>query len=289
MNLVKKLGVKRKRDGLLKTALAVLRHLYLLKRQFVHKRTLKSALEKSSLSERFSRIHEKNLWESKESDSGPGSEIAYTEGLRAWLIDNLPRLHIKRLVDVPCGDFNWMKLVLPRVNVDYFGFDIVAELIQKNQTLYGAERVQFGVANICEDTLPHCDILMVRDCLFHLSYADINKFLDNISGLEYRYLLTTTHLVESGFANKDIVSGDHRALDLFAHPFNFNEKFVIDRVNDFPVGHPAPRQMVLMKKAHVPTSIAVSALIHAAPPPPAEPEYGLIGTAYPSAFALCAG
>ncbi len=211
--------------------------------------------EKGTLKERFNLIYEKNYWKSKESISGNGSEIHYTEKLRNWMIDVLPKYQIKKLIDAPCGDFNWMKFVVSEIEIEYYGFDIVDSLIKNNNALYRNDKVQFDIANICEDKLPDCDLLMVRDCLFHLSYNDINKFLKNIANTNYKYLLTTTHIVEKNFVNKDIKSADYRLIDLFKEPFNFDSKKVINRVDDFPTDYPVPREMILICKPDVPKFI----------------------------------
>lgn len=222
-------------------------------------------IKKKSISERFTQIYDKNLWRSNETRSGEGSEIHYTKKLRSWLIKKILSLKIRNFVDAPCGDFNWMKEVLFTLNkskllkhkFNYFGFDIVEKIINKNNLLYKNKNINFKVANICQDTLPNCDILMVRDCLFHLSYKDINKFLKNIRNIKYKYLLTTTHIltIENNFKNRDIISGDARFINLFARPFNFNNQDVIDRVKDFPNDFEAPKEMILIEKKNVPTSI----------------------------------
>jgi hypothetical protein len=41
------------------------------------------------------------------------------------------------LLDIPCGDFNWMKLL--NLGVDYIGADIVGELIAENRRRFGAK------------------------------------------------------------------------------------------------------------------------------------------------------
>ena len=205
--------------------------------------------------DRFTKIYEDKSWTSTESASGPGSDVAYTQNLRDWLQLVIRQRDIKTIVDAPCGDFNWMKMVLPNVDVKYYGLDIVAPLIELNRKLYTGENIEFCEADICSDTLPNCDILMVRDCLFHLSFRDADRFLKNIEDLDYEYLLTTTHKVEEGFANQDIMTGDFRIIDLFAKPFHFIESSVVDRVEDFPVVHPLEREMVLIRKVDVPTSI----------------------------------
>jgi hypothetical protein len=221
---------------------------------FKHKLQYKKMLKDHYVSDRFNQIYENNLWLSKETRSGEGSELNYTSPFRSWLIKKLPQLKIKIFVDAPCGDFNWMRKVIAKSNIYYFGFDIVEAVIKKNK-IYTNNKVNFNVANICQDRLPDCDLLMVRDCLFHFSYDDINKFLKNISKIKYKYLLTTTHIVDKKFLNRDIITADVRIIDLFSHPFNFEKKKILDRVNDFPKGYKIPREMILFAKKDVPTSI----------------------------------
>jgi len=223
----------------------------------VKKLKYKQMLKAESLEDRFNMIYEDNLWSSEESISGEGSEVAYTENLRHWLIKKIDELDIKKLVDAPCGDFNWMKHVTKEVDIEYLGIDIVQDIIVTNNSLYKNSNISFNVGNLCKDALPTCDLLMVRDCLFHLSFEDINNFLINISNLEYKYLFTTSHIFESSHINLDIISGDFRYIDLFKEPFNFRKADVIDRVDDVPENHSSRlREMVLIKKQNVPTSIS---------------------------------
>jgi hypothetical protein len=247
--MIKVLMTKLKRDGLLAMLIAIARYPFQIKKRNFYQKMLKLTDPK----EKFSEIHKNNLWSSKESVSGAGSEVAYTEALRKWLVANIQKLKVKEFVDAPCGDFNWMKLVTPNVDINYIGLDIVDSLISKNKSEYGSSKVDFRVANICEDVLPACDIIMVRDCLFHLSYSDINSFLNNLARTDYKFLLTTTHKVGPDFKNSNIITGDFRIIDLFSEPFNFDSKYISDRVDDYPVGYPLKREMVLVEKKFVPT------------------------------------
>lgn len=258
INLFNRLIAKINKDGLLGLILAIILRPFTFKERIRQKEKivdLNLITEKATLKERFNLIHANNYWESKESISGNGSEIHYTEKLRNWMINVLPEYQIKRLTDAPCGDFNWMKLVVSEIEIEYQGFDIVDSLIKNNNALYRSDKVQFDIANICEDKLPDCDLLMVRDCLFHLSYSDINKFLKNIANVNYKYLLTTTHILDKKFVNKDIKSADHRLIDLFKEPFNFDNKKIINRVDDFPIEESVAREMILVCKPDVPKSI----------------------------------
>ena len=240
------------RDGIFSFAVAVIKHPFGARRRIAYR----DMLDLSSSKEKFSEIYKHNLWSSAESGSGEGSKISYTAPLRQWLIKNIGSLNIKTFVDAPCGDFNWMKLVLPQVNVSYTGLDIVDSVIEQNTETHASDQIKFGIADICEDKLPDCDIIMVRDCLFHLSYKDINSFLVNLSQTDYKYLFTTTHKVDQNFENSDIKTGDFRLIDLFSHPFSFDTEKVKARVDDFPEGYSIKREMILVEKQFVPTRLA---------------------------------
>jgi len=149
-----------------------------------------------------------------------------------------------------------MKLVLPHVEVRYQGLDIVAPLIHANTERYATERVSFGVADIRHDRLPACDLIMVRDCLFHLSFEDVNKVLRNLAKTDYTYLLTTTHTELGEFRNQDISTGEWHLIDLFSEPFGFSRANVIEAVEDYPAGFAIPRQMILLAKTDVPRRIS---------------------------------
>ena len=251
--MINRIITKFKREGLKALLLALLKYPFNLKKR----KKINSMLKKEYIADRFSEIYKHNLWSSNESLSGEGSEVEFTKPLRYWLTKNVPKLNVKNFVDASCGDFNWMKLVLPHINVNYLGLDIVESIIQKNKLLYSNEKINFDVKDICEDKLPECDLIMVRDCLFHLSYADIKRFLQNLQNTKYKYLLTTTHCVENKFTNTNIVTGDFRLIDLFSEPFNFNKNVIIDRVIDYPDGYPIKREMILFHKRNVPTNLSL--------------------------------
>jgi len=251
--LIRHIFRKFKREGFKSFLLSIIKYPL----EFKRRRTYQNMLAKKNITDRFTEIYTENLWSSAESASGDGSEIISTESLRGWMIDNFPKLKIKNFVDASCGDFNWMKLVLQKLELNYIGLDIVKELIHKNTKLYNSESIRFQVCNICEDTIPPSDLIMVRDCLFHLSFMDIDKFLKNLYLTDYKYLLTTTHLVDKSFRNTDITSGDFRIIDLFSRPFNFNESLVQNRVKDCPIGSSVKKEIILIEKKDVPTTLQI--------------------------------
>ena len=77
----------------------------------------------------FTEIYNTNYWNSAESISGEGSELKQVEVLINELNKLIQERQIKTLLDVPCGDFNWMKKV-DLSNVQYQGGVYTVDLTQ---------------------------------------------------------------------------------------------------------------------------------------------------------------
>lgn len=57
----------------------------------------------------FTAIYRTNRWGSEETRSGTGSERARTRRVAAELGRLIRDLGIRSVLDIPCGDFNWMQ------------------------------------------------------------------------------------------------------------------------------------------------------------------------------------
>ena len=166
----------------------------------------------------FTRIKKNNYWGSDESVSGGGSTLVQTQKLIVELSKLLQNKEIKSMIDIPCGDFNWMQ----KVNLDnirYTGADIVDELICENIQKYEANNIKFQVLDIIRDPIPANDLIFIRDCFVHLSYNDIFKAIANIKKSGCKYLLTTTFT--DRHSNYDIITGEWRPLNFQNKPFLF--------------------------------------------------------------------
>lgn len=178
----------------------------------------------------FTEIYKSNFWGAKESVSGHGSELSQTESLIIGLDKLLKDMNITSVLDLPCGDFNWMRKV-DISKVDYVGADIVEELIKSNIRQYSMrENLKFQVLNLITDQLPESDMIIVRDCFVHLSYEDIDGAIKNIKSSNSKYLLTTTYL--NCYINNDIVTGNWRPLNLQKEPFSFPSPILV--INENP-------------------------------------------------------
>ncbi len=67
--------------------------------------------------------------------------------------------------------------------------------------------------------LPAADLMLCRDCLVHLSFADIARAIANVRTARVAYLLATTF--PSQATNEDILTGDWRPLNLEVAPFHW--------------------------------------------------------------------
>ena len=183
-----------------------------------------------SHSDIFSEISRDKRWGGS-SLSGMGSDLEQTESVRRHLVPLLEEYGLHSLLDLPCGDFYWMKLV-DLGKRRYLGGDLVKELIRVNLREYGSENRQFIVLDLQEDQLPDADLILCRDCLIHLSNGDIFKALKNIKKSQIAYILTTSYPLLKW--NTDILTGDFRAINLLMPPFNFPTPLAIIPEDPFP-------------------------------------------------------
>ena len=226
--MIKKILISLRSLGLKRTAIKIIFKIFnfFSLKHYKRKKFKKNLFKTKSIEERFNKIYSTNYWLDDESRSGTGSSLRSTENIRIHLPKIIERFHIKRLFDAPCGDFNWMPQVLKNANVDYIGSDIVEDLIISNRK-NEKNNIKFVKLDIRIDKLPASDLMICRDCLFHFSYEDIFKFLDNFLISDIKYILLTSHLnTENQFENRNIVTGDFRRIDLFSKPFNFEKNYI---------------------------------------------------------------
>jgi hypothetical protein len=202
----------------------------------------------------FTEIYKTNWWGSSESVSGTGSTLAYTHNLRNQLPKLFSTFQIGSVFDAPCGDFNWMKHVVSKTDIQYIGGDIVSELIQNNQLLNQSSTITFINLNIIEDEFPKADLWICRDCLIHFSFMDTLQVLENYLRSKIPYFLTTTHHNKSNFKNLDIQTGDVRIIDLFSEPFNFPKPPLLE-IDDW-LEPDLPRVMALFDRSQVLSAVS---------------------------------
>jgi len=182
----------------------------------------------------FTTIYENHLFGSKESRSGQGSNLEDTKFLREKLKEVIKEKEIRSVVDIPCGDFNWMKEIV--FNFDsYIGGDIVKECVDTNNEQYSNKRIKFIEFDLLNDAIPDGDLLIVRDVIGHFPIEDGKKIVDNILKSNCKYLFSTTwakktengwgkcNKIEVDRQNEGVEYGRFYPVNLMDEPFNFPE------------------------------------------------------------------
>jgi hypothetical protein len=216
---------------------------------------LTEAVADLSLRDRFTLLHRLGVYHHPDSFSGPAATLDETAALREALPEIVAQWNITTMLDVPCGDFAWMRHL--NVNVDYIGADIVSELVIENQKRYASDRRRFVVLDATRDSLPAVDLIVCRDLLIHLSLADCFSVLRNFVSSGSRLLLTS-HF-ENRSSNPEIVSGDFRPINLCRAPFNLPAPLrVINERSNLGGGEFTDRSMALWELRTVRRALGIA-------------------------------
>lgn len=170
---------------------------------------------KNEIEDVFSAIYKTEKWKSGLSVSGSGSELNQTADLIIYLQKFIQKNDVKSLLDIPCGDLNWIQYLLAMFpDLKYIGGDVVKELIDINRLNFPP--FEFQQLDIVNDELPKADLLLVRDCLVHLTNEMVTTALKNIAGSEIKFIALTTFTKR---VNVNINLGEWRPINLCAAPF----------------------------------------------------------------------
>jgi hypothetical protein len=180
-------------------------------------RQYQNKIANKTVEEVFEYIYQEKIWGKKESISGGGSSYQHTQTILTALPKLLKQYKIKTILDLPCGDFNWMQHI-DLEGITYIGGDIVKALIDSNTVKHERKNIHFQQLNIIKDPLPAADLLICRDCLVHLSIEQIKLSLTNIKAHSIQYLLVTSFPKTT--TNIDILPGEWRKVNLELPPFN---------------------------------------------------------------------
>jgi len=164
----------------------------------------------------FTEIYNNHYWGSP-SRSGGGS---LPKNLRSYikiLNDFIIRKDIKSILDLGCGDFYYFKTI-DLSNIEYTGIDIVPDLIKANNNTYGKVNVNFIHGDVANSEYPKADLVICKHVMQHLPNSEVHKIIEKISKYKYCILLNETSYRLK--ANRDIIPGKTRPINLRLSPFN---------------------------------------------------------------------
>ena len=185
----------------------------------------------------FRNVFNNNVWGSKESLSGPGSEIncSLVKNCIQCIIIFIKNNNLLKnkesliIADIPCGDLNWINILLNEIllqtnikKINYYAYDIVDEIKQKFNSIPKIKDVtySFEIFNAIENIPIKADIILCKEMFIHLSFLHINKCLQNFKLSGSTYLLCSD---SDNIENKDIQYsnyGECRHVSLLLSPFN---------------------------------------------------------------------
>jgi len=184
----------------------------------------------NSLRKKFARVFENNGFHGDQSLSGRGSDLDQTITIQAQIPNLLSKFQVKQILDIPCGDQNWIK----RVNfegIEYIGADIVPAIIEKNNLHFACENKKFIVLDLSHSVPPKTDLILCRDLLVHLNTKSIKRCILNIKKSGSTYLLATTFTDNRTYKNLPLINRGigWRPINLELAPFFFPKPiFVIN-------------------------------------------------------------
>ena len=189
----------------------------------------------------FRHIYLSNHWQNyfkldlQKSRSGPGSNLNYTSNMSRELKKFFVEKNIKTILDIGCGDFIWMNLLLNKYyNYDkYLGLDIVDELIKNNNLKYSNDKISFKTFDLVKDEIPKgFDIILIRDVFIHLKNEQIVNFLNLLKNLDIKFFgVTSTPSLKKNNELKAV--GRYRDINIEIEPFNLkNFLHKIDEKNN---------------------------------------------------------
>ena len=163
------------------------------------------------MGEAFTLAYETGQWHH---GSGSGSSPANTRAYRAFLAAYLRDNHVRSVLDIGCGDWQFSRLI-DWTGVIYTGMDVVPAVIARSWARYARPQVRFEYGDVLDGyKMPDADLILCKDLLQHWPDAAITELGARLAG---RRALLTYDLAAGG--HRDIVPGGHRPLDLAAPPF----------------------------------------------------------------------
>lgn len=168
----------------------------------------------------FTDIYTNNTWGSKETVSGPPSSLERTSELRVSLLSLFGDLEVQSVIDIGCGDWNWMQYV-DLSDISYLGVDIVQPLIESLQKKYTKPNINFQKMNVLVDPGETADLWLARDFCCFYTPKEIQQFFQKFLESQSKFLAVTS--IETRTPYQETLLGSWKSLNLLAAPLELPE------------------------------------------------------------------
>jgi SAM-dependent methyltransferase len=129
----------------------------------------------------FEDIYDTKKWLGKGEGSGLGSDLQRCKPLIRWLTHYTVNNSIQSIVDIGCGDLQWIPAMIERTRIKYTGIDCVSRLIESHRKQY--ETMTFlHSADLSRSVniLPSADMYFIKDVFQHWPTDTIAEFVKEL-------------------------------------------------------------------------------------------------------------
>lgn len=177
----------------------------------------------------------------RESASGPGSYLSNTKEIRELLINTVNNKKIASILDLGCGDWNWMSQTITDLRnikeVFYTGWDANEKLIDELNLKYADNCTTFEQKDLILDNYPTVDLIIIRDVLFHLHPRFVKRVLSKIKDSQTPWLISTTYDTQAN-SNELTIKNNNNIENWYFHLINLSikpyylKKYEVDKVEE---------------------------------------------------------
>ena len=159
--------------------------------------------------------------------NGPGSTIEATTPARQWLRHIIDTYNITSMLDAPCGNGAWMKLV-DLNGVHYTGIDVEPDVLAEAEANIPAGTFR-NINLLTARRLPKVDLVWCRDLTIHLDLDSAVRVVNKLRNTA-KYVAITSH--PNADNHRELPAEGHdgrpgywcRGLDMEAAPFNLGTR-----------------------------------------------------------------
>ncbi len=180
----------------------------------------------------FENIYKNKIWNNNNKNiplSGPGSSLENTSSISILLDDFINKNNCEQILDLGCGDLNWIKntLFFNNENINYIGIDIVETLINEHKinyptkTFYCSDILDNDIINYTSNK--KISFIILRDVIFHLNNINILEIFKNIKN-KFNYIAITSCNCNINTDIFDIYNYNKKNINI--KPFNISKTFI---------------------------------------------------------------
>jgi hypothetical protein len=181
----------------------------------------------------------------RESASGPHGTNQATAPFREMLLATLRQHDIRTVLDLGCGDWNWMRQVgFPHPlgsterTISYQGWDAHEGMMVRLNETYGGPHVSFHTKDITTEEYPRVDLIIARSVLFHIDAAIARRMVERVRAASKFFLSNSFLNVRKNSNIKKYLPIDgwgFYTINLNIAPFNLGP-FMIDSAEELSSG-----------------------------------------------------